>query len=134
LVFHCVISIGISNHFFILAYLSNYSHIFFPYFAIFFSSLPYEHATKGFVFYKNKKKKNDIRWMEIILVYYYKLEMCLVVWMPYKLVCEILANMLLKHLIWYNSLTHLTIYSLIVIQLLLWYFLIGILILIYNVY
>jgi hypothetical protein len=63
--------------------------------------------------------------MEIILVYYYKLEMCLAV-------CEILANMLLKHLIWYHSLTHLTICGLIVIQFLLWYFWIGILILIYS--
>jgi hypothetical protein len=107
-----------------------FSHILPSFFHLSHMNMP----PKVLSFIKIKKNKNDIRWMEIILVYYYKLEMCLAVWMPYKLVCEILANMLLKHLIWYNSLTHLTIYSLIVIQLLLWYFWIGILILIYNVY
>jgi hypothetical protein len=124
---------SLSNHFFILAYLSNFfSHIFFPIFCHLFSSLPYEHATRGFVFYKYQQIKMTLDELEIILVYYYKLEMCLVVWMPYKLVCEILANMLLKHLIWYHSLTHLTTYGLIVFQFLLWYFWIRILILIYS--
>ncbi len=61
------------------------------------------------------KNLKHIRSMEIILVYYYKLEVCLVVWMLYKLVCENMVNMVLKHLICIHSLAHLTIYSLIVI-------------------
>jgi hypothetical protein len=71
---------SLSNHFFILAYLSNFfSHIFFPIFCHLFSSLPYEHATRGFVFYKYQQIKMTLDELEIILVYYYKLEMCLVV-------------------------------------------------------
>jgi len=83
-----------------------------PYFAIFFHlshmTMPWD--VLSFIKIKNLER---IRWMEIILVYYYKLKVCLVVWMLYKLVYENLANMLLKHLICIHSLTHLTIYGLI---------------------
>jgi hypothetical protein len=49
--------VSLSNQFFILPYLSKFSHIFFPIFCHLFSSLPYEHAMRGFVFYKNQKIK-----------------------------------------------------------------------------
>jgi len=103
----------------------------FSYFSISFhlSHMTMPRDVLSFIKFKNSKY---IRWIEIILVYYYKLELCFEVWMLYKLVCEYLVNMLLKHLICIHTLAHLTIYGLIVIQLLLWYFLIGILIQIYS--
>jgi hypothetical protein len=38
--------------------------------------------------------------MEMILIYCYKLEMCLVIWMLYKLVWDNLTNVLMIGLIW----------------------------------
>jgi len=100
-------------------------------FAIFchlFPSFPYDYATRCVLSFIKIKKSKYSRWMEIILVYYHKLEVCMVVWMLYKLVCKNMANMFLKHFICIHSLSHLTVYGLIVIHFFLWYFWIEILI------
>jgi hypothetical protein len=101
----------------ILADLFSFS----PYFSISFhlSHMTMPQDVLSFIKIKNSKY---IRWIVIILVYYYKLEVCLIVWMLYKLVYEYLVNMLLKQLICIHTLAHLTIYGLIVIHVLLWYF------------
>lgn len=56
--------------------------------------------TRGFVFHKIFDLENGVNLMEMILIYCYKLEICLVIWMLYKLVCDNLTNVLMIGLIW----------------------------------
>jgi hypothetical protein len=55
--------------------------------------------------------------METLMVFCYTLEVGLVVWMQYKLICENMTNMLMLHQICIHFQGHLPIYGLIEIQL-----------------
>jgi hypothetical protein len=56
--------------------------------------------------------------MKTLMVFCYILEVCLVIWMQYKLVCENMTNMLLLQQICIHFQGHLPIYGQIEIQLL----------------